>query len=111
MYQPTMFPHFFEEQWVGRQFEGFRTMRLQAEGLPNPTDGPATEPGSFGQLARAPVRLPTRRILPRLHHNLLDLVIVDLARRSRPRLVREPFQTCLEKPQPPFAHQAQRAPQ
>jgi hypothetical protein len=70
-------------------------MRLQAEGSPNPTDGHAAQPSGFGQPARAPVRLPARRTLQGLHHNLLHLVSVDFARRSRSRLVVEPSRRVL----------------
>src|SRR5437870_11935126 len=86
-------------------------MRLQTEGAPNLADRHAAEAGGLGQTARAPMRLCTRRAFQGPNHNLLDLSTGNLAGRSGPRLVVEPFQASPQKSRTPLAHPATRAAQ
>src|SRR5271157_5482004 len=79
--------------------------------MPNPADRHPAESARFGQTARAPVGLATRRAFQRLHPNSLDLVVADPAWRSGARLVIEAFQTSLQKAPAPLAHHAQGAAQ
>src|SRR6516225_11184066 len=106
--QPDNVAHFFDQQGVGRQFEGISTMWLQAERPPNAADGHAAEPGGFGQTARAPMRFSARSVFQGLNDYPLDLGIAYLAGRPRSRLVVESFQTNFEKSGAPLADHAQR---
>ena len=57
--------HLLDQQRIGRQLESIGTMRLQAEGTPNPADRHPAESGGFGQSARAPMRLRRAACFPR----------------------------------------------
>jgi hypothetical protein len=98
--------YLLDEQWIGRELKGFGAMRLHPEGTPDAADGHPTEACDFGQFARTPVRLPARCGLERLNDDLLDLLVGDLAWRSRPRFTIQSLQARLEKPRPPLAHHA-----
>jgi len=102
--------HFLDEQGVGRQFESVGTVRLQAERAPNAADGHSAEPGSFGQAARAPVRLSPGCAFQGPNHHLLDLGIAYLAGCSGSGLVVESFLASFQKSGAPLAHHAQRGP-
>src|SRR5580700_2255203 len=84
-------------------------MRLQTEGTPNPADGHAAEPAGLSQTAGAPMRLPARRALQSLNHNLLYLSIGNFARRSGSGFVIESFHSLLQKARTPLVYHAQRA--
>src|SRR5215472_834378 len=99
--QPDNVAHFFDQQGVGRQFEGIGTMWLQAERPPNAADGHAAEPGGFGQTARAPMRFSARRVFQGLNDHPLDLGIAYLAGRPRSRLVVESFPARQHYSRPP----------
>jgi serine/threonine protein kinase len=58
----------------------------------------APQSARFGDPAAAPMRLPAQRALQRSHHHLLDLLIADLSRCTRARLVIEPVQSLAHKP-------------
>jgi len=86
-------------------------MGLHAERAPHAADRHAAEAGRFSQFARAPVRLSTRRSLQCLNDDLLNIVVSDLARGTRSRLIIESFQSCLQKSRAPLADHTQRATQ
>jgi len=52
---------------------------------------------------------PARRTLQGLNHDLLDLIVTDLARRPRSGFIIEPFQPSFQKTGTPFPHHAFRA--
>src|SRR5215510_8133780 len=55
------------------------------------------------------MRLPARRTLQGLNHDLLDLIVTDLARCPRSGFIIEPFQPSFQKTGTPFPHHAFRA--
>src|SRR5579863_2530529 len=64
-------------------------MRLQSESPPNAADGGLAQPGLSRQHTAGPVRRALRRFLQCQSYHPLDLVVADLARRSRTRLIPE----------------------
>src|SRR5207244_12015886 len=62
-------------------------MWLQYEGAPDAADGGLAQSGFAGQHAAGPVRNPLRGFLQRQPHNLFDLLVTDLTRRSWTRLI------------------------
>src|SRR5215470_19461096 len=61
-------------------------------------------------VARAPVRRICRLRLQRLHHNLLDEIIADLARCTTPWFVGETIEAIPQKPTPPGLYRLARCP-
>ena len=88
-----------------------RAMRLQAKRAPDLLNRRAPQSAGFRHAAAAPVRLAARRRLERPHDHLLDLLIADLPRGPRARLVIQPVQSLANKPTAPFAHRDLRHPQ
>src|SRR4051812_5723252 len=70
-------------------------MGLQSERAPDAADRHAAEAGGFSQFTRAPVRLSTWRSLQCLNDDLLNMLVSDLARGTRSRLIIESFHSCL----------------
>jgi hypothetical protein len=72
-------------------------MRLQAECAPDPLHRRRGMGNLFGHGSRAPVRAPFRSRLYSLADRCSDLVVTDLARRTRARLVVEAVHPALGK--------------
>ena len=99
------------QQRIRRQLERLAPMRLESEGAPDLLDRRAAEAARFRHAAAAPMRLAARRLLERSHDHLLDLLIADLPRCTRARLVVQPVQALAHKPSAPFAYRGLRHPQ
>ena len=55
--------HLVDKQWIGGQFEGFRTVRLQAEGAPDALDAGGGNPARSRHPSRAPMSSALRHRL------------------------------------------------
>lgn len=104
-------PDLFDELRVLRQTERFRTVRLKPERAPNPADGGMTQSKMRGHRARAPMGPSRRSRLQRLDHDLLDLVVCNRTRHSRPWLVIQPLQPLFDEATTPLSHCTPRGPQ
>src|SRR3546814_3266170 len=79
--------HLLDEQGISRELEALRTVRLKAKGFPDAMDGRRRVVDGFSHRPQAPMRRASRRRLQGQPDRLGDLVIADLARPARPRLV------------------------
>src|SRR5215468_3167381 len=100
--------HLIDEQWIGGQFEGFRTLRLQTEGAPDALDAGGGNPARPRHPSRAPMSGALRHRLQGCDDHRLDLGIVDRARYARTRLVMEAVQPLRNEASSPFAHRLRR---
>jgi hypothetical protein len=94
-------PHLVNQHRVAGELEALRAMRLQAKGPPDAADGGLAKAGSSSQHAAGPVRGALRRLLQSQPHDLLDLLVTDLARRSRTRFVTQSGNALGDEPVPP----------
>src|SRR5271154_194168 len=97
-------PHLVDQQRIAGKLEAFRTMRLQPKGPPNAADGGLAEAGSSSQHAAGPVSRSLRRLLQSQPHYVLDLLVADLARRSRTRFVSQSCQAFGDEAIAPQTH-------
>src|SRR5262249_12095081 len=95
--------HLVDEQRVGRELERLLPMRLQAEGTPGTTDRALRQPEFGSQQARAPMPGFTRALVKGGDDQLFNSCIIKLARRTWPRLVKQPIQTTLQEAAAPLA--------
>jgi len=109
--QPHDVAHLLDQQRVGRELEGLRAVRLQAERAPHARDRHVTEPGRLRHRTGAPVRGPTGRRLQRAHDHAFDLIVGHGSWRARPRLVVQAVQPIAHEPGAPLAHRRGRQPQ
>src|SRR6202044_1311945 len=96
--------HLVDEQWIGGQFEGFRTVRLQAEGAPDALDAGGGNPARSRHPSRAPMSGALRHRLPGCGARRPAFGIVDRERHAGTRLVMEPSEPLRDEPGSPFAH-------
>ena len=89
--------HLVDEQRIGGQLEGFRTVRLQAEGAPDALDAGGGNPARARHTSRTPMGSALRHRLQGCDDHRLDFGIVDRARHARTRLVMEAVQPLREK--------------
>ena len=87
----------FDKEWVGRQLESFRAMRLETEGVPYAHDRRLREARFGCQFARSPMRraLGTRR--QRFSDNRFDKIVTNFPRRSRSWRVAKALQSIAAK--------------
>jgi hypothetical protein len=90
--EPDDVAHLLDEGRVGRELEGLRPVRTQAERAPDARDRGLAHPGAAGHRPRAPVRGALRRLLQRQRDQALDRLIIDGPRCSGARRVHEPLQ-------------------
>ena len=109
--EPDDVAHLLNEQRIARQLEGLAAMRLQAKGLPDAMDRRWRMTDSLSHRAQAPMRCPRRSRLQRAPNRLGDLLVANLARSPRPRLVVQPFKTVPRKPLAPLTDRAAEDPQ
>jgi hypothetical protein len=102
--QPDDVPDLFDQERIVRQFERLAPVRLQAERVPNPVDGHATQAGGSRHVPGTPVRRAARRRFQRPDDHLLDLVIGDRPRGAGPRVVRQAVQALPDEAPSPLAH-------
>src|SRR5687768_13081758 len=86
-------------------------MRLQPKRAPDLLHGRTAQPARFRHVAAAPMRLPAGRLLQRPHDHLLHLLVADLPRRPRARLVVQPVEPLAHESAAPFAPRRLRHPQ
>ena len=72
--------HLVDKQWIGGQFEGFRTVRLQAEGAPDALDAGGGNPARSRHPARAPMSSALWHRLQCCDDHRFDFGIIDRAR-------------------------------
>jgi hypothetical protein len=102
--EPDDVAHLLDEQRIARQLEGLAAMGLQPVGLPDAVDGRRRMTNCFRHAAQAPVRSPRRPAFERSTDRVGDLVVANLARCARPRLVIQPIQPKSCEPLSPFAN-------
>ncbi len=95
--------HLLDKQRIGRKLEGLGAMGLEVEGLPYPMDRRRREARGVRHGAQAPVRRVPRRRLQCPANDFGDLVVADLPRRARSRLVHQPVSAMLRKSLAPLA--------
>jgi hypothetical protein len=78
-------------------------MRLQSERLPNARDRGLGQASDIGQAARGPLRGLSRRPFERASNDVDNAIVRRFARRTRPWLISQPWQTTDAKPLAPFA--------
>src|SRR6516164_8278116 len=86
--EPDDVAHLVDKQRVSRQLEGFYAVRLQSKGPPDAPHARGRDAAVPRHAAGAPVRGCGRPTLQRLHDDILDLGVVDRARRARPQVRR-----------------------
>jgi len=101
--EPDDVAHLGDKQRVSGQLEGFKAVRLQPEGPPDPPDARSRDARVPGHAARAPMRGPRRPALQGLHDDAFDLGIVDLAGHPRPRLVEPAVEATFDKATAPLS--------
>src|SRR5215472_5359556 len=84
---------FLHEQRIGGELEGLDAVRLQPKGAPDAMHGRRRMANLPGHGPQAPVRRTFRERLQRLADRGCDLVVANLARRARSRLVIETIHT------------------
>jgi len=94
--------HLLDEQRIGRQFEGFRPMRLQTKGAPDAMHGTAAHPAPLRHGARAPLRRLRGRRLQGLGDNPFHSRIGHRPRRAGAGLIQQPIQAVAHKALPPL---------
>jgi hypothetical protein len=95
--------HLLDQLGIVGELEGFGSMRLQAEGVPDPQHSGVAEAAGPGHLPRAPVSGVAGSGLQGLHHHRLNLVVSDSSRRTGPGFVEKTAQTSLDIARAPFA--------
>ena len=109
--QPHYVADLVDELRVRRHLELLCEVRLEPERLPDGVHRPRGDARLSGHRPRRPVRRAHRRGLQGLDDHLLDLRVVDGARRPRARLVREPLEAALSEPRAPLRHRRRVTPQ
>jgi hypothetical protein len=93
-----------EEQGIGRQLEGLGAVRLKAEGLPDAMDRGRRVPDGLSHGTQRPVRRVGRPRFQRHANRLRDLLIANLARGARARLIVKTVKMMNRKSTPPLPH-------
>ena len=101
--QPYKVPHLLREEGIGREFEGFRPMRLQAEGAPDSRHGHVRQLGGLRHRTGAPVGGLGRCRFQGAGDHLFHSGVGDLTRGSGTRLIGQTFQPGGAKAFPPLA--------
>ena len=91
--QPHEVADLLDQQRVRRQLKGRAAMRLETKGFPDALDRHAAHPGGDRHRAGAPVGGAARRGLECAHDHVFHLRSGDLARRPRPLLIMQSFQS------------------
>src|SRR3954453_19017820 len=89
--QPDHVPDLLDQKRISGQLERLAPVGLQPEAVPEANNSTLAQSNLLGQGSRAPVGRRLRSALPGPGNGLFHLGIGDLARRSRPRLVRQSF--------------------
>jgi hypothetical protein len=108
--EPNDVAHLVDKHRVSRQLEGFDAVRLQSKGPPDAPHARGRDAAVPRHTAGAPVGGSGRPVLQRLHDDILDLGIVDRARRAWPRFVEQPVEAALDKASTPLADGLRRHP-
>jgi hypothetical protein len=106
--QPHDVPHFLHEQRILGQCEGFAPMRLQAERPPDPIDRHPTQARGLGHAPHAPVRGAAWGCFQGPNNHLLDALVGDGPRGSRPRFVIQPIEPIAYESATPLADRRRR---
>src|SRR5271169_58675 len=96
--------HLVDKQRIGRELESLGTVRLQPKGTPSAAHRALRDLKLLRKQARAPMRGLARALIERSGDQLLDSRLIELARRTGPRLIEQAVEPPLKKATAPLAH-------
>jgi hypothetical protein len=96
-------PNLLHELGIGGELEGLGPMRLESKCMPDPTHRGITQPAASRHRACTPVGGIGRHRLQGGVHQCLDLIVADLAWRSRARFIQQSRQAPLKVARPPLS--------
>ena len=88
--QSDNIPYLVDKQRIAGKLKPFRAMRFQSEGPPDPADGGLAQSSSGRQHAAGPMGSALRGFLQCQSYHPLNLLVADLPRRSRTRIIPSP---------------------
>ena len=104
--EPDNVAHLVDKQWICRELERFRAMRLKRKRSPNARDRRLGQTGGFGHRPRAPVRGMRWRAFEGERNHSFDILIGHLSWRPGPRFVQQTVEATSEEALSPIADDA-----